>query len=129
MRQRSLLILRQSDPEPVELLLAMILLVFGLALLLPQPLFTNGLVYHAMSTLASEEVWGVVLVALGVNGILSVLSGKRRYRRFTLLCKFAMFILLATLFVLSSPVTAGWNYFLYAAAALWAYWRIGREPT
>lgn len=125
MRSRFSLILWTADTEPVELLLALILLTFGIVLLLPQPLFSNALVFQAMAKVASEEVWGVGLTLAGLNGVASVLFGSVKYRRITLTFKILFFAWIGTLFVLANPITTGYSYFVYALFAAWAFVRLG----
>lgn len=110
-------------------------LVWGIVLLLPYDTFGGNLAFSAMSSLASETVWGVIGLLAGLLQVSAVLgywrSGGQRWlaaRKIGAAFSCAAYVFIATMYMISSPKgLAFWTYALCGVADMWIVWQLG-EP-
>ena len=83
---------KTDDPwKLVGFALAVILLLFSTALLLPGNTFDRSRTYDTMRALANENQWGFMLVFIGVMSLLSLFLRTGLFRAFTSLLVSAAF--------------------------------------
>lgn len=70
-----------SNPRPLEFILALQMLFFGGWLLLPFDTFSQSTVFATMRAIAPEEVWGSVILAVGLIQFFGVWTERIMARR------------------------------------------------
>lgn len=95
---------------------ALIKIAWGLVLLAPANTFAFAASYNAMSNIADEDTWGIVLVMVGMLHIASIFSYRLIARIIMQIVSIAFWLFLATMFLISNPVGAG--VWIYGIAAI-----------
>lgn len=119
-------ILLGSGNDWAELQLSMIMMTWGVWLMFLHPFGTTAQVlYVAMSAQASDTVWGVGFVLLGLATFVSLIANQTRARRVATMLDFAWWFYILLLYamvnatVLAVPVSA-----ILAATAAWCHVRV-----
>jgi hypothetical protein len=68
------------DSMPLEAVLSVQAVLFGAFLILPDSAFLHVQVYRALSSIAPEEAWGIVFLALGISELVAIHFNWRRFR-------------------------------------------------
>lgn len=125
--RRLALILTDADTELVELLGALAALGFGMTLLGPSVTF-EGASYRAMRVIAPEEIWGASFALLALVSFVTMLSGRRRPRRWLAFALMLAFMAVGAMFFLANPGgVAALNYLVLALGQGIAFWRVRRD--
>lgn len=107
------------DPRPLEVTLAIQALLIGLFFLSPGDAFGTTQVYHVLSLIMPEGLWGLLFIATGILGIMAITTGKLRGSAITL----ALFLwLIVDLSSWISNVNSGAtvSYLTFVIMAMWA---------
>lgn len=120
--QRVVDLISSSDPEPVIFISSAALIVFGATLLFPGHTFSVAS-FSVFRTLIDEEFAGVILLTVGILAMISLIRGSP-FLQFMCLVLVGVHVFLATVFVLSGLNSTGNTYYVYAAGAAWASWRL-----
>ena len=119
-------ILSSHDVEPAAILGGLYTLVFGLGLLKPGSTFATSYAYDGMARLAAEEVWGLVVTALGCLTLWGIAYDVRRVRLTTSMLNCAFWCFMAILIGLATNwAAAGVPHFvLMGVASGWVHLRL-----
>lgn len=126
---RFLMILRNSDPEIIELMSGVIGVLWGLQLLNPTAVtFDGGRGWAAMQATAPEEIWGTLYLAGGILQILVLLVMPKQVRGATAFCAALSWALVSLMIWYANPISTGVvTYGVIAAGQVWAFWRVALE--
>lgn len=117
-----------SDTRAVETLLAFAALYWCLILFSKGETFESSPSFHAMSALASEEVWGAGAGVMFLLPLVGLLTKSLRLRRWAIFLHGAWWGFISVMFFQSAPIGTGWGiYGLFAVFALWCSWRLGQR--
>src|SRR3990167_3015420 len=117
---RLLLLLRTADPRIVGLYNAVFAVFWGAWLLLPFRTFNVAPVYHTMSSIAPEWVWGMAYLGIGLFHVRAVLNRNSRWcKSFSYVAVF-IWILLSAMYAHGDY--RGLGVIVYALIALSAVW-------
>ena len=97
---RVLRVLAFDDAEIVESFFAATALMIGTLLLWPGSYFRGRHVFDGLASLASEEVWGGVLVLYGIAGVFGLVKRLASIRNAVALAGVSLYALLAWKFLL-----------------------------
>ncbi len=126
---RFLLILRNSDPEFIEIMTGVLGVAWGVQLLNPvATTFDGGIGWRVMQTIAPEEAWGSLYALGGLFQVLAVLALAPRYRWLAAWGSAASWGLVAGMILVANPASTGIvTYGIIAISQIWACWRIALE--
>lgn len=112
----------------VEVATTSIAIWWGIILILPYDTFSEAVAYGAMSTLAPEFVWALVLLLIGFLQLYGIVRDHYSFKRFTLLFATGVWIFIATMFALGSPFnTATGTYVIIGCLTGWLYTKVGEQ--
>lgn len=129
MRLRVREMLFVADPDPVECLMSLLLIAWGIWLILPFETFVTMTSYRPMVDVIDERLAGIVVLALGAVRLYMILNNRVRPRRwmailFGMFWGFNCFLALqANPGSLLVPV-----YGVFLAASLWIAYRLNGRP-
>lgn len=89
-------ILRVYDPEPVEMLAAVMTLSMGAALLGPTSLFSSSNGFALLAGLLPENTWGFLFLALGILHLVVIARGILVQRKILATMSFVTFLFVAS---------------------------------
>lgn len=115
-----------ADPTPIEALVTLTMLWWGLALAQIEPFGLAELSYHGLFAVRLPAfAWVLLFVGPALLTILSRLMEWRKLERFMMLASAGLWMFVAGLFFTLSPfgLLTGTCY-LRAIGAGWAYWRL-----
>ncbi len=95
---------------------ALIKIVWGFVFLLPASTFNSTRTYDAMSSIASENVWGTALCMIGILHLASIFSFQLLARIIMQIISIAVWLFMSTMFAIGNPVGAG--VWIYGIAAI-----------
>lgn len=110
-----------TDSSPLEAVIAFQAAALGIFLLLPYSTFESSQVYHILSLILPETIWGIIFLAQGVFELIAIHVLSWRIR--SILATTALFL---WMFVdiscwVSNPASgASVVYLTFALASLWA---------
>lgn len=120
----------QGKLKPIETYLIVHTFVFGLVLLLPSHTFDNP-VYHTMSIVAPEGVWGSVYVIIALFQFLAMYLKINRMKIIMLSLTASLWSSIGTMFLIESilchQLNTGIAYLVVAGLAVWLSYVIGGE--
>lgn len=108
------------DPRPLEIVLAIQALLFGIFFLLPGSAFSTQ-VYHVLSLIMPEETWGIIFIVSGILEII-VISGRMNRLRIptATLALFLWLIVDLSSWMSNVNSAAVVSYFTFAIIAMWS---------
>jgi hypothetical protein len=114
-------VMLDTAPDPLELMLAVIALGWGLVLLTPTATLVDTPAYRPLLLLMGEMLWAVAFLAVAALGIVGVLAERVWLRLGALTGHVFVWTALAVAIVLTTPATPGWwVYGVFAVRAGWA---------
>jgi hypothetical protein len=120
----------QGKLKPTETYLIVYTFVFGLVLILPTRTFDNP-VYHTMSILAPEEMWGSAIVLIAIFQFIAMYLNINKMKIIMLSLTASLWSSIGTMFVIESIVAQRLNtgvaYLIVAGLAVWLSYVIGGE--
>lgn len=129
MQNRLRYILTAPANGPAELIMACTMLAYGLPVLLPPDEFPRYQVYAAIARIASETVWGAILVGIALWRIFAVCSLSYTIRTLASATSLLLWSFLCTLFLVAQSSSPGvWMFGTWALLEAWTMFRIGKTP-
>jgi hypothetical protein len=120
----------QGKFKPIETYLILHTLLFGLILLCPTNTFDNP-VYHTMSILAQEEVWGSIYVLIAILQFVAMCRNNQKMKIIILSLTASLWSSVGTSFLIESigygRLNTGVSYLAIAGLAVWLSYVIGGE--
>jgi len=114
-----------GDPNPVEWLLAWIILLYGVVLSVPFETFRTAAAYEILGKLTDETALGIGLGVVGIFSLWATGSGKLSMRRTATMIETIVYLFLAVAITLSVPFSLGSVLYVLAGYAAWAFLRLG----
>lgn len=126
---RFILILKNSDPEFIEIMTGVLGMAWGAQLLNPAATtFDGSIAWNAVEHLAPEEVWGMIYATGGAFQVIAVLALAPRWRWLASWGCAASWGLVAGMIWAANPFSTGVvTYGIIAISQVWACWRIALE--
>lgn len=117
-------IIRSYDAEPVELALAVFMLLWGVRLLCPGSTFNSASSFSIMGRIADEEVWGGVMLLVSAMKLLALRSGDHLARAGAAFAGTLIWALIWVSISLANPNGTGVVvYSTFAVLSAWVLWR------
>ena len=121
-------ILRHTDPQGAQVMLAIWSVFWGAWLLMPWPTFARSIIYYTLADMADERIWGAVAVVLGLYQLRMALLGSNGQRRIASYISLSQWLLVGSDYIISGlNALATVTYAMLASIALWVFIRTGLD--